>query len=81
MLRCRETKELAKKPQFGERLTQHAEKSFSNGTTTLIALLVQNGRQAEAEEIAQKALAEQNTPELAEELKKAMTGAVPEPWP
>ena len=81
LLRYQETKDLAKKPEYGERLKVHAEKSFSNGISTLVALLVKNGRKAEAEEIAKKASAEQNTPEFQEELKSALAGTVPEPWP
>lgn len=77
----RHTSELAKQPRFGDRLKQHAEKSFSNKTATLVALLVKNGRQGEAEALARKATTELNTPEFKEEITKALTGAVPEPWP
>lgn len=81
VMRYKETKALAAKGDPGGKLAQHAEKSFSNGAATLVALLVKNGRKADAEEVAKKAAAELPAAELREELKKALAGNVPEPWP
>jgi hypothetical protein len=66
---------------FGKEFQQFSEKAFSNGVETLVALLVQNDRKADALRIAEKALKERDDPGFKEELEKAKTGEVPTPWP
>ncbi len=68
-------------PQLEESLREHANRSFINHTSNLVALLVANERKAEAEEVAAIALKEMDDPKLKEELEKARKGTVPEPWP
>ena len=43
---------------------EFAEKGFTNGVATLVTLLVNEGRQAEAERILDRAKAELNSPEF-----------------
>jgi hypothetical protein len=71
---------LSKDPKFGKEMQKFGEKSFSNGVTTLIALLVVNGRPAEAEKIAAAAPVEWNNPSFQKDIKKALKGKVPKPW-
>ena len=67
--------------QFGKEFEEHRQRSFSNSVATLVALLVQNDRKADALRIAEKALKERDDPQLREELEKAKKGDVPIPWP
>jgi hypothetical protein len=62
-------------------LTEFSEKSFTNEVATLLALLVVNGRQNEAEKIAQKARLEWDSPTFHAALDSALGGSVPDPWP
>lgn len=67
--------------RFDEKFQEFREKAFANGVETLVALLVQNNRKADALRIAEKALKERDDPQFREELEKAKTGDVPPPWP
>ncbi len=58
-----------------------ANTSFINKTTTLIALLVVNDRKAEALQVVDKISQESELPEFKDEIQKALTGEVPQPWP
>jgi len=60
---------------------EFANKKFTNDAATLIALLVVNGRKAEAEEIAGDAKKEWNNASFHAEIDKALQGKVPKPWP
>ena len=62
-------------------MRKFAEDRFTNETTTLVALLVVNGRDAEAKEIAKAVESEWNAPALHAAVEKALKGVVPEPWP
>lgn len=77
----RENKRMAKEREFGKRLQELGEKSFSNSAATLVALLALNERKADAERIAAEALTEWDAPKFKEQLEKAKQGSVPEPWP
>lgn len=74
-------KRLANDPKFGKRHKEYGEKSFSNRTTTLVALLVINGRKADADRIVGEATKEWDDPKFKKELEKALGGEVPAPWP
>ena len=65
------TKKFAENPKFGKQQREIADKGFSNGTATLVALLVINERKADAERIATKAAKEWNDPGFKTELKAA----------
>lgn len=71
--------------KFDERYREFTEKKFLNAATTLVAILVQNGRKAEAEEAAEEAKGFVKNPDLQKklnrQLKSALTGTVPNPWP
>ena len=82
----RENIEIAK--QYGltailakQNFLNFAERSLINKTTTLIALLVINDRQAEAQQIADKISNEPDLPKFKTEIQKALNGEVPQPWP
>lgn len=71
--------------RFGDQHREFAEKKFLNASTTLVALLVQNDLQAEAEKTAKKAKgfvtdADLQT-KLNQRLDSALEGKVPSPWP
>lgn len=72
---------LSKDPKFGKELQRFGEKNFSNNTSTLIALLVLAERRTEAQTIADAAALEWNNRGFHKELKKALKGKVPKPWP
>lgn len=72
---------IEKDAKMSASLKEHSRKSFINGTSTLVALLVINDRKDEADEVAAKALKEMDDPKLKIELEKAKKGTVPESWP
>lgn len=76
----RQIGDMAKERQDGD-LKEHAEKAFTNGTSTLVALLTLNGRDAEADEVIVKVLKEWPEEGFRRELNKAKTGVVPRRWP
>lgn len=73
------------KDRFGERHREFTEKKFLNDSTTLVALLAQTDRKAEAEQAAKtvksfvKDAALQK--KLDGQLESALKGIVPNPWP
>ena len=67
--------------KLGTNHLRAGEKSFTNKTTTLVALLVVNGRKSEAEKIAQDAKQEWDNRAFHAKLDDALHGRVPEPWP
>ena len=77
----RETKRLAKNPKFDKSLQEHAEKSFSHDTATLVGLLVLNERKADADRIATEAVKEWDEPEFKKELERATSGELPAGYP
>lgn len=77
----RENKVIAQDPKFGKRLEEFGRKSFSNGTATLVALLVLSERKADADRIAAEAGKEWDDAEFRKQLEKAKNGSVPPPWP
>ena len=77
----RENKRLAQDPKHGKRLQDYAEKSFSNSTATLVALLVLNDRKEEAKRVAAEATEEWSDPQFRKQLFDAAQGKVPQPWP
>lgn len=71
--------------RFGARHREFTEKKFLNDVTTLIAILAQNDRKAEASEVASEAKKIVEDPDLQKKLDKqmesALSGTVPKPWP
>jgi len=74
-------KRLAKDPGIGAERLEFANEKFTNDAATLIALLVVNGRKAEAEEVAGDAKKEWNNASFHAEIDKALQGKLPKPWP
>jgi len=79
----RHNKELAKKDKKygGQNLLSFNDKSFTNKITTLVALLVVNDRQPEAQKVASDARNESSDASFHAKLDDALKGNVPEPWP
>jgi hypothetical protein len=71
--------------RFGESHREYTERKFLNSATTLVALLVQVNRKAEAEQVAEQVREFVSDPELLEnlngQLEPALAGVVPKPWP
>ena len=82
----RENKRMAHDPATGigdssRMLDRFADKSFSNGVSTLVGLLVLNDRKADADRIAAEALKESDNPELKALVGRALKGELPPRWP
>jgi len=77
----REHQRMAKEGRFGGDMSEFSQRSLSNSATTLVALLVLNGRTAEADDVVARVLREWPDENFRKALEKAKTGAVPEPWP
>lgn len=73
--------QMAENPKFGAKLSEHGSKTFRNGCTTLVAILVVTDRKTEAKEIAALAKKELDDAQFQEELEAALSGTVPKPWP
>lgn len=73
--------ELSKDPKFGKEMQEFAEKSFSNSVCILVATLVLNERDREAEDIAYKSKEILNSESFKNDLDKALKGNMPNPWP
>ena len=67
--------------EYAKKLEEHSKRLFANGAATLVALLVINDRQADAERIAAEALRESDDPALKGALQKALKGELPPRWP
>ena len=59
----------------------YAHDNFSHEVAELVVLLVLNGRYEEAEEIAEMALLERDTPTFNQMLNNALNGIPPDPYP
>ena len=70
---------LAEDPRFGERLLNHANKTFAKDVATLVAILVLKNRKKEAQEIAESARAESEDSALHDAIEQALKGIVPNP--
>jgi hypothetical protein len=81
LLVYRQTKKVAKDPRFDKSLQEHAGKTFSHDTATLVALLVLNDRKPDADRIAALAMKEWDDPKLKKGLDRAKTGELPAPYP
>jgi hypothetical protein len=68
---------MAKSEKFGGDFREFAQKTFSNSTATLVALLVLNDHKADALRIAEKALKEHDDAEFKQTLEKAKKGELP----
>ena len=77
----REDKKLADDRRFGTEHREFADKNFSNGSATLVAILAVNDRKEEAEAIAASARAELDDASFHAALDAALKGVVPDPWP
>lgn len=62
-------------------LDEYAKKSFTNGTATLLGLLVVTGRARDAMRIAEEAREQLADADFQAAIDKALRGEVPEPWP
>ena len=71
--------------RFGDRYREFTEKKFLNAATTLVAILVQNDRKAEAVEAAEKVKKFVKDADLQKKLNRqmesALKGTVPNSWP
>ncbi len=67
--------------EYSKEIEEHSTRSFANEAATLVAVLVLNDRQADAERIAAEAMKESDGPEMKEALPKALKGEVPPRWP
>ncbi len=76
-----ETKRIAVDADYQKEMQDSADKSFTNGVATLVALLVVNGRQADADRIAGEARKAWHDQAFRKQLDKAQKGEVPPPWP
>ena len=71
----------ARDPTFGPDPTEIGNKIFTNRVTTLIALMVINNRKAGAQKIAKEAIKKLKIDTFKNELKEALDGKVPDPYP
>jgi hypothetical protein len=76
-----ENKKMAADSEFGQNLSDFGDKSLSNGVGTLVALLVVNGRTAEATRVADGALKARDDSAFRAQIDSALRGEVPPPWP
>ena len=67
--------------EFRGHLSDFADKNLSNGVGTLIALLVVNGRTAEAKRVADGAMKARDDSAFRAQVESALRGEVPPPWP
>jgi hypothetical protein len=65
----------------GSKLKDFADHDFINKTTTLIAVLVIDGRKTDAQQLVDNIAKEPNLPEFKAEIQKALNGDVPEQFP
>lgn len=77
----REHQRMVKVGTFGEDMTSFSGKSLTYGATTLVALLVLNGRDLEADQAITTVLKEWSDAGFQEALETARKGIVPERWP
>jgi hypothetical protein len=76
-----EDKKMAADSEFRELSSDFADKSLSNGVGTLVALLVVNGRTADAKRVADGALKARGDSAFRAQIESALRGEVPAPWP
>ena len=72
---------MAKEKRFGPSLAAYAEQKLTNEAATLVALLVVNGRTAEASSVAFDAKKEWDNAHFRRAIDDALEGRVPKPWP
>ena len=77
----RENQTFALKSEYRQEMNDFADKSLSNGVGTLIALLVVNGRTADARRVADGALKARGDSAFGARIESALRGEVPPPWP
>jgi len=76
-----EIKQIKDDPESRKHMSDFADESLSNGVGTLVALLVVNGRTAEANRVVGGAMKARDDPAFRAQLEKALGGEVPPPWP
>lgn len=79
--RFEQERKLAADPRFGDRHLDFAKNRFTNGATTLVAILAITDRQDEADKIAKLANEAWDDEAFHEKIEKARAGVVPEAWP
>jgi hypothetical protein len=77
----KENKKIAGDPEFRHRMSDFADESLSNGVGTLVALLVVNGRTADAKRVAEEAMKACDDSAFRKRMESALRGDVPPPWP
>ncbi|MCM3877390.1 MAG: hypothetical protein NEA02_13365 [Thermoanaerobaculia bacterium] len=77
----REHQKTARDSEFRREMSDFADKSLSNGVGTLIALLVVNGRTADANRVADGAMKVRDDTAFRARIESALRGEVPPPWP
>lgn len=80
-LQYRQMNRLAENRDVGAQILEHSKKRFINDVATLVALLVVNEREDEAEQIAKTAKQEWDDVAFHAAIDKALAGTVPRPWP
>ena len=76
-----EIKQIKDDPESRKRMSDFADDSLSNGVGTLVALLVVNGRTAEAYRVVDGALKARDDSAFRAQIESALRGEVPPPWP
>ena len=76
-----EDKKIAGDSEFRREMSDFADKSFSNGVGTLVALLAVNGRTADARRVADGAMKARGDSAFRGQIESALRGEVPPPWP
>ena len=77
----RHSREEAAAGRLPEDTVGFAEKRFENEVSTIVALLVVSGREAEARRVVADVEHERSDPAFKAALDAALQGTVPEPWP
>jgi hypothetical protein len=77
----RQAKEAATAGRLSAHAVGFAEKRFENEVSTLVALLVISGREAEARRVVAEVEHERSDPAFKVALDAALQGTVPQPWP
>jgi hypothetical protein len=72
---------VAADPRLGQEVQAIGERLLCNRVSTLVALLVVNGRGDEAARVARVAARVWRNSDFHRQLEVALTGEVPKPWP
>ncbi len=76
-----ELKQIKDDAESQQHMSDFADDSLSNGVGTLVALLVANGRTAEAYRVVGRAMQARDDSAFRAQIESALRGEVPPPWP